>query len=140
MRFTIITYIGHKEKENRFYSYAPYIREMNIWLQHVDEVEIVAPLSTGPILNSELAYKNNKIILFIIPAINLLNFESLFNVLFNFPKIAFRIFRAMKRSDHIHLRCPGNIGLIACFIQLLFPKKSKTTKYAGNWDPEAPQP
>ena len=39
-----------------------------------------------------------------------------------------------------HLRCPGTIGLIGCFVQLLFPNKPKTAKYAGNWDPKAKQP
>ena len=43
-------------------------------------------------------------------------------------------------ADHIHLRCPGNIGLIGCFVQILFPNKPKTAKYAGNWDPKAKQP
>ena len=50
------------------------------------------------------------------------------------------LYKSIKKSDVIHLRCPGNIGLLACFIQILFPKKNKTAKYAGNWDPKAKQP
>ena len=46
----------------------------------------------------------------------------------------------MKQADHIHLRCPGNIGLLGCLVQILFPNKQKTAKYAGNWDPNAKQP
>jgi glycosyltransferase involved in cell wall biosynthesis len=46
----------------------------------------------------------------------------------------------MKKADHIHLRCPGNIGLLGCFVQIFFPKKIKTAKYAGNWNPKAKQP
>jgi len=46
----------------------------------------------------------------------------------------------MKSADHIHLRCPGNIGLLGSLVQIAFPKKKKTTKYAGNWDPKAQQP
>jgi len=42
--------------------------------------------------------------------------------------------------DHIHLRCPGNIGLLGCIVQIAFPSKSKSAKYAGNWDPKAKQP
>src|SRR5690606_19125289 len=41
---------------------------------------------------------------------------------------------------HIHLRCPGNMGLVACIAQLFFPSKPKTAKYAGNWDPKSSQP
>lgn len=46
----------------------------------------------------------------------------------------------MKNADHIHFRCPGNIGLLGCVMQMFFPGKIKTAKYAGNWDPRAIQP
>jgi glycosyltransferase involved in cell wall biosynthesis len=44
------------------------------------------------------------------------------------------------KSDHIHLRCPGNIGLLGSIAQVFFPSKNKTAKYAGNWDPKSKQP
>jgi glycosyltransferase involved in cell wall biosynthesis len=46
----------------------------------------------------------------------------------------------MQKADHIHLRCPGNIGLLGSLVQILFPNKAKTAKYAGNWDPKSKQP
>ena len=46
----------------------------------------------------------------------------------------------MRKADHIHLRCPGNIGLVASFAQIFFPSKIKSAKYAGNWDPTSQQP
>jgi glycosyltransferase involved in cell wall biosynthesis len=46
----------------------------------------------------------------------------------------------MQNADHIHLRCPGNMGLLGCLIQILFPNTPKTAKYAGNWDPMSKQP
>ena len=30
--------------------------------------------------------------------------------------------------------------MLGCFIQILFPNKPKTAKYAGNWDPKSSQP
>ncbi|VAW22811.1 Glycosyl transferase, group 1, partial [hydrothermal vent metagenome] len=59
---------------------------------------------------------------------------------FVIPKVMWQIYKAMKWADHIHLRCPGNIGLLGCFVQILFPNKPKTIKYAGNWDPKSKQP
>jgi glycosyltransferase involved in cell wall biosynthesis len=56
------------------------------------------------------------------------------------PSIVWRIYQAMKKADHIHLRCPGNIGLLGCLVQVLFPSKPKTAKYAGNWDFSSKQP
>jgi glycosyltransferase involved in cell wall biosynthesis len=46
----------------------------------------------------------------------------------------------MRKADHIHLRCPGNLALLAAIVQILFPSKRKTVKYAGNFDPRASQP
>ena len=56
------------------------------------------------------------------------------------PGIVWKIYQTMKRADHIHLRCPGNIGLLGCLVQILFPSKPKTAKYAGNWDLRSKQP
>jgi glycosyltransferase involved in cell wall biosynthesis len=50
------------------------------------------------------------------------------------------LFKAFYWADHIHIRCPGNIGLLGCFVQMFFPSKIKTAKYAGNWDPKSKQP
>ena len=44
MKLAIITHVQHIKHGNHYYGYAPYMREMNIWLKHVDEVIIVAPL------------------------------------------------------------------------------------------------
>ena len=60
--------------------------------------------------------------------------------LLSLPKIIWVIFNAIKVSDHIHLRCLGNVGLIASVIQIFFPNKTKSVKYADNWDPKAQQP
>ncbi len=43
MRFAVFTNVQHNERQGNFYAYAPYIREMKIWLRHVEEVEVVAP-------------------------------------------------------------------------------------------------
>jgi glycosyltransferase involved in cell wall biosynthesis len=56
------------------------------------------------------------------------------------PKILVTTWKAMREADHIHLRCPGNMGLIGSVVQIFFPGKLKSAKYAGNWDRSAPKP
>jgi glycosyltransferase involved in cell wall biosynthesis len=56
------------------------------------------------------------------------------------PFIFLKLFREFYKADHIHLRCPGNMGLLGALVQIFFPKKTKSAKYAGNWDPNAKQP
>lgn len=140
MRFLIISHVLHKEKGNHWFAYAPYVREMNLWLKYVDEVEIVAPSITSEISTIDLAYQHKNIHFTKIPAIAFINLKTIVFSILVLPQILFCLFKACRRADHIHLRCPGNIGLLGCLVQILFPKKIKTAKYAGNWDPKAKQP
>ena len=140
MRFLIISHVLHKSNALQWYAYAPYVREMNLWLKHVDEVEIVAPVTDTPISDIDIAYTHDNLTLTQIPAIAFINISRGIKSLLALPYILFKLWQACKRADHIHLRCPGNIGLLGCFVQVFFPKKIKTAKYAGNWDPNANQP
>ncbi len=140
MKFAIITHASHKLKENTIFSYEPYVREMNLWTPHATEVQIVAPVAVAVITNIDTSYNHKNIQLIPITAFDVLTPKSVFISLMVMPKTAYSIYKTMLWADHIHLRCPGNIGLIGCFVQILFPSKPKTAKYAGNWDPKAKQP
>lgn len=128
------------KKEGKVYSYGPYVREMNLWCKHVDEVLVVAPFSSEAPSKIDLPYLQTNVTLQHIPAISLTSPSEVLKTIIKIPLVKWRIFNAMRKADHIHLRCPGNIGLLGCFIQIVFPKKTKTAKYAGNWDPKAEQP
>ena len=139
MRVSVFTHAEHYLYENRLYSYGPYVKEMNYWISEFEEVKIIAPLSEKGYGNIDLAYQHSNIEIKNIPALHYKK-NSLFR---NFKK-SLRVFKScfkeMKRADHIHLRCPGNVGMLAMIISSLFPSKPKTIKYAGNWDPESEQP
>ncbi len=140
MKFAVFTHVEHIKNANQIYAYSPYVREMNLWFSQVDKIEIVAPISDGernPIL---LKYDKTNLNFNQIPKINILSSWSAIKLIYQLPIIIIKMIKAMFKADHIHLRCPGNIGLIACFIQILFPNKPKTVKYAGNWDPNSKQP
>ncbi|PCH53425.1 MAG: hypothetical protein COC22_02765 [Flavobacteriaceae bacterium] len=220
MKFTIITPAVHKLKDTYIYAYEPYVREMNLWLKYVDEVQIVAPISEEKVTSIESKYQfnkhhneqgeaispnkkiatlhtprndenkrhseqgeailsnekiatshtprndetnrhpqldwgshdsdhkkqipnqvgNNEIKLIPIHSFDVTTLKNGIKAIFRIPKILIQIYKAMQWADHIHLRCPGNIGLLGCFVQILFPNKPKTVKYAGNWDPKSKQP
>jgi glycosyltransferase involved in cell wall biosynthesis len=140
MKFVIITHVPHIYSKNQYFAYAPYVREMNIWGKYVDEFIIVAPIIKTEKTAIDIPYSQEKIKFIVIEAISLLGLKAVFKTVLKSPKIGWQIFKAMKMADHIHLRCPGNIGLLGCIVQILFPSKPKTAKYAGNWDPKAKQP
>jgi len=138
--FFVATHVEHINNNSQYYAYSPYVREMNLWFKYVDEVKIVAPLiSDQPyIINSEYCHPNLNFTK--IPSVQIKSLSGILKTIIFFPVIFFKIFRGIATSNHIHLRCPGNIGLISSFVQILFPNKIKTVKYAGNWDPNASQP
>ncbi|MCH4551224.1 glycosyltransferase family 4 protein [Aestuariibaculum lutulentum] len=140
MRFLIITHVLHKKNQNQYFGYAPYVREMNLWFKHVDQVEVLGALEDGIPTDIDLPYVQRDIQFTTIPEISLINLKQIVRTLWFLPLIFMRLCQACRRADHIHLRCPGNIGLLGCLVQMLFPKKIKTAKYAGNWDPKAKQP
>ena len=140
MKFLIITHVDHYCEQKKYYAYAPYVREMNTWLKCVNSVIIVAPLEKKNKIAIDLDYSSTQIDFRSVPSFNTTNWRQIFNALIDFPRLIYTVFKAMYESDHIHLRCPGNMGLIGCIVQIFFPKKKKTAKYAGNWDLKAKQP
>ncbi|WP_433833633.1 glycosyltransferase [Flavobacterium anhuiense] len=140
MKFVIITHVVHVKKNGKYFGYSPYIREMNIWEKYIDELIVVAPLTSRELTEIDDSYKNKNIDFKQIPAFNITSLLNVLSLTFKLPIIFWKIFWAMKKADHIHLRCPGNVGLIGCIVQMLFPNKIKTAKYAGNWDPKSKQP
>lgn len=137
MNFVIITHVKHIKQNQDVFAYAPYVREMNIWLKHIGSVTIVAPLVNSKKSEIDIAYKHNDINFKSIPEVVFTTLSRSIRSVFKLPIIFYSIFNACRKADHIHLRCPGNIGLLGCLVQIFFPKKIKTAKYAGNWNPSA---
>ena len=140
MKIAIITHVQHIKSENCYFGYAPYVREMNIWLRYVDEVIVVAPWVFEELNPIHIAYEHPKVQFRNVKEFNATSVVSAFKTLWVLPAVFRQIYIAMQQADHIHLRCPGNMGLLAAVVQICFPKKKKTAKYAGNWDPKAKQP
>ena len=141
MKFLIVTHVVHKKIGNHYFAYGPYVKEMNLWFNHVSEVLVLAPVridsAPDPI---DLPYKHPQIAFYPVSEFDLLRWESRLSTLFKLPLILAKTFFAMTLADHIHLRCPGNMGLLGAMVQIFFPWKKKTAKYAGNWDPLSNQP
>lgn len=140
MKFTIITHVSHIHLQDQYFAYSPYVNEMNIWTKYIDELIIVAPLQKISKSAIDSSYDHKNIQFVTIQEISLLGPLQVVKAIVRIPLISWKIYKSMCQADHIHLRCPGNIGLLGCFVQILFPNKNKTAKYAGNWDPKAKQP
>lgn len=140
MNFVIITHVPHIIEQHYYFAYSPYVREMNVWLKKVDKVIIVAPKLNAKKTAIDSHYEHKNIEFIPVASFDILNSKAILKTIAKTPGICWSIYKAMKSADHIHLRCPGNMGLFASLIQILFPNKSKTAKYAGNWDSKSKQP
>ncbi|WP_396157163.1 glycosyltransferase [Flavobacterium sp.] len=140
MKFAIITHVIHGKVSENYFGYEPYIREMNLWIKNVSEVLILAPLDSKPKTPIQEFYQHKKISFVAVANFDVTSFKKSIISIIVIPKIVWKIYQTMKKADHIHLRCPGNIGLLGCIVQTLFPSKPKTAKYAGNWDSKSLQP
>ena len=140
MTFAIITHVPHILEQNQYFAYAPYVREMNIWAKYVDKLILVAPKSKFRKTSIDINYEHENIDFVAIESFDVLSLRSFLITILKIPKIGWQIYSAMQKADHIHLRCPGNIGLLGSLVQILFPNKTKTAKYAGNWDSKSRQP
>lgn len=140
MKLVVISSAPIVQKEGENYLYAPYEKEMQLWAKHANSIQFCCPIwkEDKKLLIAPISFETT-------PTIELKEFDitSFSNMLRAIPSAfvdLIRIFEAMKKADHIHLRCPGNMALLAAVVQIFFPKKVKTAKYAGNWDPKARQP
>ena len=140
MTFAIITHVPHIAKGTHYYAYAPYVREMNMWAKQVTQLIVVAPIVKSEKTAVDSAYHTPDIKFIPVASFDLLSVSGLLKTILKIPTISWQIYKAMRAADHIHLRCPGNIGLLGCIVQIFFPNKPKTAKYAGNWDPKSKQP
>lgn len=141
MHFLVVGHVSHKLQDGKYFAYGPYVREMNIWFKHVEKVTVLAPFnpkeSPDPI---DLPYHHANLNLVSVPGFSILSPSEILKTLAVFPVLWIRTWNAMKAADHIHLRCPGNMGLLGALVQIFFPNKVKSAKYAGNWDRLSGQP
>jgi tRNA threonylcarbamoyladenosine modification (KEOPS) complex Pcc1 subunit len=106
MNFVIITHVAHIVEENRYFAYAPYVREMNIWTKYVTNLIIVAPESNFKKSPIDLEYKHDNIQFVAVSAFDVLNLKGIFSTVFKLPRILQKMYSVMRKADHIHLRCP----------------------------------
>lgn len=140
MTFTVFTHVPHIRHENKLYAYRPYVTEMNLWFQYFDTVRVVAPRSQTTISPLDAAYEHAHVTLVEIKSFDFTTFKNICAALLSVPIVFLIICNEFRKQGHFHLRCPGNVGLLACIAQIFFPRKRKTAKYAGNWDTNSKQP
>jgi glycosyltransferase involved in cell wall biosynthesis len=139
IKFLVVTYTPTLKRDSDYYSYSPYVDEMDVWFKYADEYRIISP-NTYPTDFLSKPFKSKNIKYYHIPYIALNTLAVAIKSIVLLPYTLFQLFRAMLWSTHIHFRSPGNVTLLGSMVQVFFPSKTKSVKYAGNWDPNSNQP
>ena len=138
-KLVIVSHVVHYKSGGRFYAYAPYAREINIWADMFEEIVIAAPCreQEPPGDYALLEGKN-----FSIAPQRELGGETLAakaKLLFSVPIVCWELARAMRQGDAVHVRCPGNLGLLGSILAPLF-SKHLVAKFAGQWNSSPGEP
>lgn len=130
-RLLIVTHVVHFEMHDGIYGFAPYAREINVWARLFPRVTIAAPLRKGdPSGFSERL--SSRVSMLPQPEVGGSGVAAKLRLLATTPAIAWNLIRAMRSADAVHVRVPGNLGLLGVLLAPVFAKRM-VAKYAGQW-------
>ncbi len=132
-RLLIVTHVTHYRHEGKIFAYGPYAREINIWCDLFTDVMIAAPCKVGPPPGDGVAISRANIELRSIPASGGESIRAKLWQLILLPRIVGLLIFAMRATDAVHVRCPGNLGLLGVILAPCFCSKL-IAKYAGQWN------
>ena len=132
MRLLIVSHVIHYRHGGRLYAYGPYAREIDIWAELFPEVVIAAPCRNETAPPDCLRLERENIL--IDPQVEAggEGLAAKVALLASVPAMAWGLARAMRRADAIHVRCPGNLGLVGAVLAPLFSHRL-VAKYAAQW-------
>ncbi len=135
----VVTHVAHYEYDGRLFAYAPYARELGVWSEIFPKLLIAAPCreSRPPADCEEIAAANIELRPQREAGGTSLGAKLALAV--SLPSLGLALVRAIREADAVHVRCPGNLGLLGA---VLAPRFSKyvIAKYAGQWSAYAGEP
>ena len=132
MRLAVVTHVVHYRWNGKIYAYGAYAREIEVWADLFRDVVIAAPVHEQappgdciPLVHQNITVR---------PQIEAGgdSLQGKLGLLLALPAMIFRIAAALRGADAIHVRCPGNLGVLGAAIGPLF-SRNLVAKYAGQW-------
>lgn len=129
----VVSHVMHYRTDTGLHAYEPYAREIEIWAELFERVIIAAPCRPQQPPAECKILKRNNITLHRLPENGGDTFIAKLRQIYLLPSIIRGIFNAMSGADAVHVRCPGNIGLLGVVLAPL-TRKPRICKYAGQWN------
>ncbi|MGA3294927.1 MAG: glycosyltransferase [Candidatus Acidiferrales bacterium] len=138
-KLLIVSHVVHYKFAGGLYAYAPYAREIELWAQMFRDVLIAAPCreEQPPADCARFEAHNLRVI-----AQREVGGETLgakIKLACALPGLTWDLCAAMRQADAIHVRCPGNLGLLGTLLAPMFSNRL-VAKFAGQWSPNSHEP
>jgi glycosyltransferase involved in cell wall biosynthesis len=134
-RLGVLTHVPHfSGADGVAKAYEPYVREMRLWADLFEEVEICAPRAQGPPAGNLAGYERENIRW---APFSYHQGTGLFSPLRRLARLfplAAAVNRSIRRADLVHLRSPGHVALVGAVLVRLARRRS-LTKWAGENGP-----
>jgi glycosyltransferase involved in cell wall biosynthesis len=129
----IVSHVRHYQYEAGLYAYGPYSREIDVWADLFPSVVIAAPCRKERPPGDCVKFTRSNIT--VRPQIEVggRTLAAKVKSVANVPALAWGLVCAMRCADAVHVRCPGNLGLLGTILAPLF-SKCLIAKYAGQWN------
>lgn len=135
----IVSSAIHYRHGGRLFAYGPYAREIDIWADLFPQVRIAAPCRDETPPGDCLPFTRANIAVVPQRETGGDSLRAKVAQIVMLPLLVSGLCRAMRHADAIHIRCPGNLGLLSIFLAPLFSRR-RIAKYAGQWSGYAGEP
>lgn len=133
MRLLVVSHVVHYRYQGQVHAYSPYAKEIEIWADLFPEVVIAAPChdevppqDACPIARLNIRVAPQK-------EVGGIRFREKAGIVLALPALIAGLSSEMRKADAIHVRCPGNLGLLGALLAPLF-SRCLVAKYAGQWN------
>ncbi|MFN7926773.1 MAG: glycosyltransferase [Blastocatellia bacterium] len=135
----VVSHVVHYLHDGVLSAYGPYAREIDIWADLFPEVVIASPCRHEPPPFDAIPFTRRNIR--IAPQLETGgdDWRSKIGQVLLLPAHALRLSKALWQADAVHVRCPGNLGLMGAVLAPLFSSRL-IAKYAGQWNGYANEP
>lgn len=133
MRLLITSHVIHYRYQGRIYAYGPYAREIDQWADLFAEVAIASPCRVQAPPGDCLPFERRNIAILPQKEAGGETLRAKLGLIASIPAMVWGLCRAMRRADAIHVRCPGNLGLVGAVLAPLFSRRL-IAKYAAQWN------
>lgn len=132
-RLLVVSHVRHYRHGGRLYAYGPYAREIDIWADLFPQVVVAAPCRPAAPPGDCLAFTRCNISVSPQRETGGRTLKAKAAQILALPLLVWDLSRAMRQADAIHVRCPGNMGLLGAILAPLFSRRL-VAKYAGQWN------